>query len=311
MAQVKGDGPTWITGVIALPDDAGQERLLASYMKIKPPLAVYERGWLQFRDEAGAERWEAVGTFAVDAPHYPHGHPWRHRDGDVEYVYFGNPYLLTRVRATVSAYRDLSQYETYTALKSPAADGGNGEAKNRDELDRDPQGKLRFAWRRGGVPWTTDLQNRLTKAGKLLHNEHWLRLIDVETADHEKPRVIELHRGSVTWNAWRKCWIMIANELGGSTSHLGELWYSEAPALEGPWRYGQKIVTHDRSSFYNPKQHAFFDQEGGRLIYFEGTYTQSFSGRNEPTPRYEYNQIMYRLDLSDPRLQRLRERRSW
>ena len=51
-----------------------------------------------------------------------------------------------------------------------------------------------------------------------------------------------------------------------------------------------------------PTQHPFFDQDGGRVIYFEGTYTNTFSGNPMPTPRYEYNQIMYRLDLSDPRL---------
>ena len=37
-------------------------------------------------------------------------------------------------------------------------------------------------------------------------------------------------------------------------------------------------------------------------IYFEGTHTIMFSGVTVPTPRYEYNQIMYRLDLADPRL---------
>ncbi len=42
---------------------------------------------------------------------------------------------------------------------------------------------------------------------------------------------------------------------------------------------------------------------GGRLIYFEGTYTQTFSGNPVATPRYDYNQIMYRLDLADPRLE--------
>ena len=45
-----------------------------------------------------------------------------------------------------------------------------------------------------------------------------------------------------------------------------------------------------------------FDQDGGRLIYFEGTYTHTFSGNDNATPRYDYNQIMYRLDLADPRL---------
>ncbi|MGC1105028.1 MAG: hypothetical protein WA876_00680 [Candidatus Acidiferrales bacterium] len=49
-------------------------------------------------------------------------------------------------------------------------------------------------------------------------------------------------------------------------------------------------------------QHSFFDQDGGRLIYFEGTYTLNFAAGDVPTPRYDYNQIMYRLDLGDPRL---------
>ncbi len=38
------------------------------------------------------------------------------------------------------------------------------------------------------------------------------------------------------------------------------------------------------------------------MIYLEGSYVNTFSGNPHPTPYYEYNQIMYRLDLSDPRL---------
>src|SRR5262249_12799355 len=41
---------------------------------------------------------------------------------------------------------------------------------------------------------------------------------------------------------------------------------------------------------------------GGRIIFFEGTYTTTFSRNDDPTPRYDYNQVMYRLDLSDRRL---------
>ena len=35
---------------------------------------------------------------------------------------------------------------------------------------------------------------------------------------------------------------------------------------------------------------------------FEGTYTTSFTDNKIKTPRYEYNQILYRLDLDDPAL---------
>jgi hypothetical protein len=93
---------------------------------------------------------------------------------------------------------------------------------------------------------------------------------------------------------------------------LGEIWYSEAPAPEGPWRTARKIITHankegDAHDFYNPTQHPFFDQKGGRIIYLEGSYVNTFSGNPHPTPYYEYNQIMYRLDLGDPRLKLSRE----
>ena len=70
----------------------------------------------------------------------------------------------------------------------------------------------------------------------------------------------------------------------------------------GPWVYARKIVTHDKYSFYNPKQHPMFDQENGRTIFFEGTYATTFSGNPDATPRYDYNQIMYQLELTDRRL---------
>ena len=96
---------------------------------------------------------------------------------------------------------------------------------------------------------------------------------------------------------YRRSWISIFVALGGRTAHLGEVWYAEAERPEGPWREAVKLVTYERYSFYNPRQHAFFDEEGGRVIYFEGTYTRTFSGDSPPTPRYEYNQVLYRLRL--------------
>jgi hypothetical protein len=45
----------------------------------------------------------------------------------------------------------------------------------------------------------------------------------------------------------------------------------------------------------------FFDQNDGRTIYFEGTYCNTFT-TSPATPRYNYNQLMYRLDLGQKRL---------
>ena len=115
---------------------------------------------------------------------------------------------------------------------------------------------------------------------------------------------LRIHTASVKWNAWRKRWILVGLQSGGKSdpSPLGEVWYAESAAPEGPWGRAVKIATHPRYSFYNPVHHDFFDTEGGKVIWFEGTYTREFSGNPAPTPRYDYNQLMYRLDLADPRL---------
>ena len=42
----------------------------------------------------------------------------------------------------------------------------------------------------------------------------------------------------------------------------------------------------------------FFDEEDGRYVHFQGTYSTNFFDSAPPTPAYEYNQIAYRLDLS-------------
>ncbi len=117
--------------------------------------------------------------------------------------------------------------------------------------------------------------------------------------DVESGKPVTAHAGSVAYNAFRRRYVMIAEESEGSTSNLGEIWYAEADTPLGPWVYARKVVTHDKYSFYNPRHHPMFDQEGGRRIFFEGTYSATFSGVEEPTPLYDYNQIMYQLELDD------------
>ncbi len=90
---------------------------------------------------------------------------------------------------------------------------------------------------------------------------------------------------------------MIGLEVGGERSHLGEVYYCEANELTGPWSPGLKIVSHEHYTFYNPTLHPMLINDGGRRIYFEGTYTKTFSDAPAATPRYDYNQIMYELDL--------------
>jgi len=100
----------------------------------------------------------------------------------------------------------------------------------------------------------------------------------------------------VAWNEYRQCWILLLEDAGA-------VFYAEAGQPEGPYGTPVKIIDHDDYNFYNVATHAFFNQEEGRVIYLEGTYTAAFSGAKEKTPRYNYNQVMYRLQLDDPRLQ--------
>jgi hypothetical protein len=127
-------------------------------------------------------------------------------------------------------------------------------------------------------------------AGTKFDNAIW-QVRDVETSAPVPARM-----GTVYWNAYRKCWIAILQGAPGS------IYYAEADTPTGPWAYARKIVQHEHYNVYWPGQHPEFDQEGGRVIYFEGTYTASFSDAKAPTPRYDYNQIMYRLRLDDERL---------
>jgi hypothetical protein len=115
-------------------------------------------------------------------------------------------------------------------------------------------------------------------------------------------KVVKPHTGSIAWNPWRKRWVTVFMESFGDPSVFGELWYAEADAPIGPWGPAVKILTHDNYTFYNPRLHPEFTSADSPILIFEGTYTAEFANRPTPTPRYNYNQMLYRLDLNDPAL---------
>lgn len=285
--KMPGSGPTWIDGLAVVTDAEGKERMFADFVKVKPPLTVYQRGLVEFNSERS--EFESRVIFPADAPILPGGHTFRHPDDQVGHIYFGQPAPTVRVRATPGAIQDLGQYEALTCLVE-------GSRADDPQVDRDENGRIRYRWKRNTPPISQQLQKKLLAAGKIQPSEGLFQCRDVESG-----KEVVLHHGSTYWNPYRHRWVLIATQSFG-TSALGEIWYLEADNLFGPWTYARKIVTHDRQSFYNPKQHPFFCQQAGRILYFEGTYTHTFSGNDEPTPRYDYNQIMYRLDLDDPRM---------
>lgn len=108
--------------------------------------------------------------------------------------------------------------------------------------------------------------------------------------------------GSIAWNDWRKRWVFIFQQARGQATSTGEVWYAEADSPAGPWGKAVKVVSHNNYTFYNPRIHASMVPAGSKFILFEGTYTAEFADHAKPTPRYNYNQILYRLDLDDPAL---------
>lgn len=245
IARLGGKGPTWLNGFISLPDRNGVMRLVASYVKITPPLEAYEAGLCGWNDTAqNFERLRVVWTKSATAPQpppTPHGHPvlWRDLNGQ-RWVLFGDPFPTLRCPATFEAWQDSAQWETVAAPEV---------------------------------------------------------LVGAEEGKPVKP-----HRGSIAWSAYRQRWVAIFTEAFGRPSALGEVWYAEAPAPTGPWGQAVKVLSHQNYSFYNPRLHPEFTAEDSPILLFEGTYTATFADRPAPTPRHDYNQILYRLDLNDPAL---------
>jgi len=238
MAPIPGKGPTWLGGLINLLDKNKQEHLVAMYVKVEPPMKIYEKGLCEFNPDT--EIFEKIYTFERPDSPAPGGHPFLESFEGKTWAWFGEGVPSLRMPANYESWKDPSTY----------------------------------------VPVTADAKFREPESGRRIKN----------------------HNGSVAWSPWRKKWISIFTESGGESSRLGEIWYAESDAPAGPWRKAVKILSHDHYTFYNPKMHPYFAKEDGRVIFFEGTYTATFSGTSVRTPRYDYNQILYRLDLASPRL---------
>ena len=242
VAQMPGDGPTWLGGYVSLPDRDGRRRLVATYSKIRPPLTEYETGLCVWNEDTSQfEKHSVLWKKTADAPKppvAPHGHPvlWEDDAGE-EFVLFGDP---------------------FPALRCPA----------RFEAWSNPD-----AWEQ-------------------LHPQTSVPTVDA--AQEIRP-----HRGAITWNAFRKKWVTVFTQLYGESSSLGEIWYAEADSPTGPWGGAIKVVTHNRYTFYNPQLHAEFTDSDSPILLFEATYTHTFSKTSIATPRHDYNQVLYRLDLDE------------
>ncbi len=288
MARMPGDGLTWLDCLMKTDEEDGTPRLFAVYLKVRAPLNVYQRGIAEFRFDQLA--WVHRMTFPPTQRVIPQGHPLRYRNKQdaTDYFYFAGGLPRVRVPANAGALLSANAYEAYTPLSETA--------EKKYQVLRDANGELAYRWTAKAPAMTADIASRLVAEKELTKHETGNDLVDIETG-----KLVRTQHGSVYYNQQKQRYVMIVSQVGGS-SFLGEIWYAEAPEPLGPWKYARKIVTHDKYSFYNPKQHPLLGGDQGKTIYFEGTYTQMFSGNEHPTPGYDYNQMMYKLDIADPRL---------
>ena len=284
MAALDGPGPVWLSGLTTVKGLDGGEELWATYAKIISLTEVAHRGLMRFDDDQ--QQFVRQLTFDGGQSTILDGHPFlwdldetmTNRAGT--FVYARGPVRVPALAAGIAAP---NIYQAFTALR---VDGGT---------IRFEDGGISYAWRPGSpvVNGSTSTRSDLQTSESL-----WEMGRDFSTG-----APLQLHdNDSVVWNAHRQRFVRLASQVAGASSYLGELYYQEGDTPMGPWVWGTKVLSHDRYTFYNPRQHPFLDENDGATIYFEGTYTSSFSGNDTLTPRYDYNQVMYRLNLDDPRL---------
>jgi hypothetical protein len=277
LAPISGPGATWLSALLNVPDARGEETLIALYAKhtqIDPP---DERGFARY--DPVEQTFDRALVFPALLPIEPKGSALLVEGRDGVYAHYGED---VRIPARAETLLDFASWEAFTPYPAQGS-----------PPERAPGGELVYAWRRG-VPAP---DQKMLRAGGITAAE--VPFGQVRDAVTGAP--ITPHHGSIAANAFRGRFVRIFTQLLGS-SRLGEIWYQEGDTPMGPWLFARKIVTHRVQSFYNPMLHPFFDQRGGRTLFFEGTYTAAFSGGAPPTPREDYNQVMHRLDLEDPRL---------
>lgn len=291
-----GEGPVWINRLMVLDGDT-EEKMYAHYSKIQPEQFNFEeKAHGIARWKPGARRFVPVRDFPLTRPfnvvesRTTFHHTFRVREEGREWFYFSNPYPHLRVPAEEQALLDPDQYQVFTPFQAE-----RGWNQGSIPFDRREDG-IRWDWKSAGEPMTPFRNRELLDRGRLDRRESVLHLTNVRTG-----RPVLANQGSVYWNAFRDKWIMIAGGYSGRTPRPGTIWYAEADTPLGPWTYARAIARHGGYSLYRPRHHPFFDREAGRIVFFEGTFSSTWSD-SPPISRYDYNQLMYRLDLADTRL---------
>jgi hypothetical protein len=288
--------PYWYHRMRVVKDEKGDEHFLTDYARVDGAMKVLERGLLEYSEKTG------LLEFVAKYPDHPifvteggGTTVFRHTVKGREYFYHSGPFPVVRYPADYPSQPDMTTREAFTCLKEGSRYDGSPA-----QIDRGGDGMLRWGWKKNTSPITQPQMDQFLKAGAMKDQERWYSIQDIDSG---KPVVY--HQGSVYWNPYRNCWISIFAQMMGETL-VGEVWYAEADTPQGPWLYAKKIITHNWPghvcSFYVPAQLQEFDKNGGQTVYLKGSFSADFGDLKTATPRHNYNIMVYKLELDDPRL---------
>ena len=312
--------PTWLGGLAVVPRqdapaaDSGSA-MVASYMKAGPDMETIGKGMVIW--DSKQQNFSLLANWSATNTHVAAGccgqavtlgpdakHTTVQMQG-TEYVVYTSrntwPLATLRCKATVEELADHSNYEGWTPL-------AYGSTASAPKAARTASGQLDWQWRKGLAPMTATELMQLAKQGVISDAE-----AAVATAyDQETGLPLEVAGGSTHWHEGRKKWISVFGArridpkgVGDKESLLGEIYFSEARSLPGlnaeaggsVWANATKIATHNQSGYscYNPLQHSFYS--AASRIYFSCTFVNTFSGVKEKEALYDYNNMMFSLDL--------------
>lgn len=275
--------PTWLGAMVSVPDAAGNETLFASYGKPDGNMGPLLNGLRKFDDTAQVFK-SVIADYPLSGDNYPAGgQAFKFKTPAGEYAYFKAGNL--RIPATAEAMVDRSTYEVFTPFKDVKG----------TQLDI-VNGELQYKWRKGGTGLSKI--GAAISAGGISSAQN----LDNHMRSVDSGGFIAMASSSITWNEYRGRFVMIGQHKFGSPSTFGEIWYAEADTPMGPWVDARKVVSHNNYTFYNPYTHPYLSPDKGKTVYFEATYTSSFSTSPTITPLYNYNQMMYRVDVDDAQL---------
>jgi hypothetical protein len=289
MIKTGKKGFTWIEYVLPVKIDSiksQSEALLAKYVQHETLNKVAESGFAIMT--RSSKNFKIIKKLNANK-HHRCIHPYPVKTASQSF------FLLSPKRMVSPGLKNIINQQKHFYF-SPATENSSQEfsvlKKKKYRLNRNKEQKLVYKWQQGAWHFDSKGKKQLF-APKIMPAEALFSPIDLDSGK----RIIKF-TGSIVYNQYLKTWIAINQGL-----EPGQITFSTSDTPTGPWTFARTITEFSNYNLYNPIIHPWFEIDQGRSILFEGTYTWFFSSSEKKTPWADYNQMMFKLDLTQPELQ--------